>query len=422
MAPQNKKELELPIPEEPSLPNLLEAGEKRNILEPFIVLAKRKAFIIFFTLAAAILSVVYAMTRPIFYQASARMMPPQQGQSFASAMMDQLGGLGPLAGLLGGGGLMKTPSDLYVAILRSRSIEDKIIDRFHLMERYNKKLRTDARSQLEGLSEIAASKDGTLIINVEDKDPEKAAEMANAYIDELGKLMSTLAISDASKRRVFYEKESKDASDQLAVAEVALKKTSETTGIIQLDAQSRVMLEAYADLRAQISAKEVELQAMRSFATAENPDLIRLQQELAGLRSQLAHYEQGNGGGPIEDQPLKKLPERGLEYVRKLREVRYREALLGLLLKQYEAARVDEGRDFAMIQTLDPAVAPERRSRPHRAVICISITLVAFLLACGWAYFKEAVEHAKEDPHYAARIQLLKFYLLRWRRTDRLGT
>ena len=421
MAPQEKKELELPGSEDTPLPQFFEPSGKRHYLEPFIVLARRKRFILIFTVAVAVLTVAYTLTMPTYYMAKARMLPPQQGQSFATAMAEQLGGLGPLLGMVGGGNLLKNPGDVYVAMLKSRTVGDNLVDRFSLMSLYKKQLREDARGQLAGLSEIAANKDGTISISVEDRDPKRAAEIANAYVDELEKLTKGLAVTDAAKRRIFFEREAKVANDELASAEQALKQTQESTGIFALDAQSRAMLEAYAELRAQVSAKEVEVRAMEAYATPENPDLVRAKNQLAALRSELAHYEQGAGGRPVEDTGVEKLPSKALLYARKLREVKYRELLLQLLLKQYEAARIDEAKDSALIQVMDPAIPPERKSRPHRGIICISLTMLAFLVACAWSLFREGIERAKEDPQYLARLQLLKFYLSRKRKTEDLS-
>jgi capsule polysaccharide export protein KpsE/RkpR len=300
---------------------------------------------------------------------------------------------------------------MYIAMLRSRTIGDAMVDRFKLMNVYKAKMRVDARLHLDGVTEIVTGKDGVISVSVEDRDPIRAAEMANAYIDELEKLTRTLAVTDAGKRRVFFDREVKAANEDLATAEVALKQTMETTGIIQLDSQSKVVLESFASLRAQVVNKEVQVQAMRSFATPENPDLKRAEQELVALRTQVAHLENGQGGDSMADIALAKVPAKGLEYIRKLREVKYRETLFELLAKQYEAARIDEAKDSAIIQTLDTALPPERKSRPKRAYIVISVTLLATLLAMLWAFTVEAIGRAKEDPQHHARMQLLKMYL-----------
>jgi capsule polysaccharide export protein KpsE/RkpR len=238
--------------------------------------------------------------------------------------------------------------------------------------------------------------------------------MANAYVDELGRLTRTLAVTEAGKRRLFFEQEMKSASEELANAEDALKKTEETTGIIQLDSQAKGMLQAYENLRAMVSAKEVEIEGMKSFATKDNPDLVRAEQELAALRAQLAHFEGGRGKNASSqptDVSLSKVPGVGLEYVRKLRVVKYRETVLELLTKQYEIARIDEAKEAAIIQVLDKAVVPEKRSWPPRAALVLVSTLLALIVIIPVAFLIEWGRKSAQDPQFVAHLDLLKFYL-----------
>lgn len=413
MTPHEKHQLELPAADEVVVSGMFEGQEKRYFLEFLIVLAKHKSLIVWTVVSAAAVSVIISLLLPKYYTSEVKIMPPQQGQSIASAMLDQLGGLGGLIGATAGKELgLKNPNDLYLAMLKSNTIADRLIDRFSLMSVYKAKLRANARKRLADLTQFTAnSKDGTISVSVDDRDPNKAAEMANAYIEELEKLTQKLAVTDASKRRVFFEREAKTATEQLETAEQEMKKTQESTGIIQMDSQSRVLLQAYEDLRAQATAKEVEIESMRAFATSENPDLVRLQHELAALRTQIAGMEKGQGGSPIGDPALEKVPERYLKYVDKLRQVTYRNALLQLMLKQYEIARIDEAKDAALIQVLDRAEPPEIRSFPRRTLIVIAFTFMGFVLASLWSYGLEALERAKEDPQYLSRLQLLRFYL-----------
>lgn len=419
MTPHENNQLELGVAED-SLPEF--AGQDRShFLELLIVLAKHKIFLLSFTAGAALVAIVISLVLPKYYTATTKILPPQQGQSMASAMLGELGSLGGLLGAVGGRDLLKNPSDLYVAMLKSQAVEDRLVTRFNLMSIYRSKLRIDAIHRLEDLSEIEAGKEGVISVAVQDRDPNRAAEIAGAYIDELETLTKRLAVTDAGKRRIFFEREAKVASDELAVAEQDLKQTEERIGVFQPDSQTRVMLEGYAQLKAEVSAKQVELEAMRSFATAENPDLVRIERELAALQAQIAHYERGQGGSPVGDIALEKVPAKALEYIRKFREVKYREALWQLLLKQYEIARIDEGRDAAIIQTLDKAIPPEKKSSPKRAIIVIFTTLLALIVAVAWVFFRESWERAKEDPQYASRLQLLKFYLFSQRRSHDSG-
>jgi uncharacterized protein involved in exopolysaccharide biosynthesis len=264
---------------------------------------------------------------------------------------------------------------------------------------------------LEDRSEIIAGKEGVISISVDDRSPQRAAELANGYVEELEKLTKTLNMTEAGKRRLFFEREVKMANEDLANAEVAFKQTEEKTGLILLDSQSKAMIGSLTSLRAAIAAQEVKVQAVRSFATAENPDLVMAEQELATMRAQLERVERGQGKRSVADVPIEKVPTAGLEYVRKLRDVQYHEALFQLLAKQYEAAKIDEARDTLFVQQLDKAVRPEKHSWPKRFILVLVATILALLLAIVAAFYLENMERANEDPQFAAGLQLFQFYL-----------
>ena len=415
MTPQEKSQIDLSISEEAPLGQIFENREKSNLLEFVLTLAKHKRTLFWFTIPTIVLAAGLSLLLRNNYKGEAKIMPPQQNQSFANSMLDQLGGLGSLIGAASGSSLLRNPSDLYVAMLKSRTISDHLITRFSLMEVYKAKRLTDARKDLEDNTLITVGKEGVISIDVEDHDPRRAADIANAYVEELEKLTHILTVTDAGKRRLFFEREVKTASEQLEAAEQDLKKTQLETGIIQIDNQSRVMFQAYADVRALATEKEVEIQSMQTFAAPDNPDLVRLQHELAALRSQIAAMEKGQGGPAVGDIALERVPEKALKYYDKFREVTYRNALWQLMLKQYEAARVDESKDYVLIQVLDPAIAPEKKSGPFRSLIVLASVVLAFLLGTAWVYLNESLDRAKEDPHYLERWQLLRFYLSRKR-------
>lgn len=378
--------------------------ERIHFLEPFIVLAKWKSLLVWMALGAALTSATISLLVTPIYTGTVRIMPPQQSQSIASSMLGQLGSLGSIAGRDLG---LRNPGDLYIAILRSRTVGDEIIADFRLMDVYKTKRHVDCERQLETATEISAGKEGVISISVNDRDPQRAADLANAYVVKMQKLSQSLAITEAGRRRLFFEGEVSKASNDLANAEFGLKKTQENTGIIQLDSQAKAVIEAVSSLQAQIASKEAQVQAMRAFATEENPELVRAEHELAALRSELSKFSAGQG----VNMPLSKVPEAGLAFVRSVRDVKYREALLELLTKQYEIARIDEGRDALVVQVLDPAHRPEVRSWPHRSVIVISATIIAFFISIVCAFVLEALDNAKSDPQFVARWHLLTFHL-----------
>ena len=411
MAQVQKAEVHVRVAEEAAVADAAEQSERIHFPEYLIVLAKRKSFILKFVGVAIILSTIAVFLLPKTYTAKAKIMPPQQNQSMGTMAVAALNQLGPLAALAGQGGGLRNPSDIYVAMLHSETVANALIDRFSLMSVYKQKLREFARKQLETATEIKAGREGVISIAVEDRNPQRAADLANGYVEELEKLTKTLNLTEAGKRRLFFEREVKMENDNLADAEVALKQTQEKTGLILLDSQSKAMIESVTSLRASIAAQEVKVQAMRSFATTENPDLVLAEQELATMRAQLDRLERGGGKRSIADVAIENVPSVGLEYIRKLRDVKYHEALFQLLAKQYEAAKIDEARDALIVQQMDKATPPEQKSGPHRLVILFNITLLALIVAIVSALSMEAMERAKEDPQYATRLQLFRFYL-----------
>jgi tyrosine-protein kinase Etk/Wzc len=385
-------------------------GDEPSVLDLLLRLAEWKFFIFKFVAACVAIAVVVAFVWPKSYTATTKIMPPQQSQSsLASAMMGQLGQLSPLAAMAGNNLGLRSVSDIYIYMLRSRTVADDLIDRFSLMSVYKDKKLVDARDDLKDNTQISSGSEGGITISVLDHDPKRAAEIANGYVEELKKLSQTLAVSEAGRRRIFFESEVQRANDELSQAELAMKKTQEQTGIIQLDSQSKAMIEALTALHAQVAAKGAQVQAVRSFATPENPDLIRLESELAAMRSELARMEAGQGGTSLADVNMRKVPEKALEYVRRLRDLKYREAVLEALFKQYELARIDEAKDAAIIQVLDKAVPPEVRSWPKRSLIVLTAALLALFFAVVIVLVSERL---KADPLLSARLQLLRSRLL----------
>jgi len=380
-----------------------------GFLDVLLRLAEHKVFIAKVVLGAAILAAIVAFLLPKTYTATTRIMPPQQTQSsLASAIVGQLG---PLASMAGTNlNLTKNPSDVYIYILHSRTIADDLIGRFSLMQVYKEKIHSKAVDALRDHTEISSGHEGGISILVSDHDPQRAADIANAYVDELKKLTQTLAVTEAGRRRIFFEHEVQQAMDDLSKAELGMKKTQEETGILMLEPQSRAMLEGLASLHGQVAVKEAQVQAMRSFAADENPDLKRAESELAAMRIELSRLEAGKVGDSFTDIDLRKVPEKGLVYVRALRELKYREAVYEAMSKQYEIARVDEAKDAAIIQVLDKAVPPEIRSSPKRSLIVLTVVVLTLFMVSLYVLL---VERIKADSGVLARFQLLKFRLLR---------
>ena len=395
----------------PEIPNDTSAGQPADdevsLLDLLVVLAKNKKLILGvpFLVAVLISGITLLMTN--IYTATTKILPPQQSQSAASAFLAQFAGL---AGMAGGAAGLKNPNDIYVAMLKSRSVADNLIRRFDLMKLYEAKYLSQARSVLESVTKITAGKDGIISVEVDDKDPKRAADMANAYVEELLKLTQVLAVTEASQRRLFFENQFIQAKDNLAKAEVAARQGLQHGGLVKVDDQGRAMVEVTARLRGQITVKEVQIGAMRAFATDQNPSLNLAQQELESLKRELAKIEGTGGAKAATSSPSGQ----GMDNLRLLRDVKYYEVIFELLARQYELAKLDEAKDSAVIQVMDKAIEPDQKSKPRRKMIVLLSALVAFFLAILGAFALEWAAGAKSDPQRAERLQALKG-LLAWR-------
>jgi uncharacterized protein involved in exopolysaccharide biosynthesis len=386
-----------------------------SLLDLLIVLAERKRTVFWTTVIFAVLAIVISLLLPKRYTATVTLLPPQQGSSMGAMLASQLGSLGGLASLAGGSLGLKNPNDMYVAMFKSQTVEDAMIKHFGLMQEYHSKLLSDARKKFEHDATVDGNgKDGLLHISVEDSNPQRAAELANGYVDQFRDLSQHLAITEAGQRALFFKDQLEKAKDNLANAEVALEQTEQKTGLIQVDSQARALIESAASLNAQIAAKEVQIQAMQTYATGQNAQLIEAEQELASLRTQLAKL------GGSEDisagilVPKGQVPAASLEYVRKLRDVKYYQTIFDILAQQYEIAKLDQAKEGALIQVVDPAIVPDRRSFPKRGLIVIVATFAGFLIGIFLALFAAGVERLKSEDETSAKLTYLK-RALSWR-------
>jgi uncharacterized protein involved in exopolysaccharide biosynthesis len=348
-------------------------GQEIEAIDLALVLARNKKLVIGFPLAVAVGTLVVSLILPDIFRASTKLLPPQQSQSGAAALLSQLGGI---AGAAAGATGMKSQSDVYVGILKSRTIADRLIDKYDLKKVYDTKYQEAARRILEDNTAITTSKEGLITIEVEDKDRRLATSLANAYTAQLLDLTKVLAVTEAGQRRLFFERQLAATKDKLADAEIALKQGLDTQGVISVDTESRAIVETAAKLRAQVSAKEIELRAMEAFVTSSNPDYRRVQEALSSLRQQLAKIETG-GDHDGEHLGAGGDSQAGLQNIKRLRDVKYQQMLYELLAKQYEVARLDEAKEPSVVQILDPAVEPERKAKPKRFLMILLAALIS---------------------------------------------
>jgi tyrosine-protein kinase Etk/Wzc len=387
-----------------------ESSNDISLLDLLIVVGARKQFLVISTLAVGAVALIVTLLIPKSYTATTTVLPPQQGSSLSAALLSQVGNLGALGSLAGGSLGLKNPADMTMALLKSRSVEDAMIQRFDLMKLYNAKVPSDARKSLENHTSIDSNiKDGLIRIEIEDRDPKRAADMANAYVDEYQKFSQHLAIGEAGQRRLFFERQLVEAKNNLAGAEEALKASQQKSGMIQLDSQAKALIESVAALRAQIAAKEIQIRSLSLSETPSNPDILMAREQLAALQSQLRQIG-GTQSGEDSDLivPRGKIPEAGMDYIRKLRDVKYNELIFELLAKQFEVAKLDEAREGAIIQVVDAAVVPDRKSFPKISLIVPGVTFVWILLAVFGILFLEGVRRAGQRPEDYRRLQAFK--------------
>jgi tyrosine-protein kinase Etk/Wzc len=371
-----------------------------SILDMLLILAARKGLILGLALLGGIVAGVIAFLTPPTFTATAVIMPPQQQSSSAAALLAQLGGVAALASPSLG---IKSPSDPYIGILSSRTVADKLIAQFDLQAVYRTKTLTDTRKKLAKGTSFDSKKYSLIQISVEDRDPKRAAELANAYVDQLQEQNSRLAVTEASQRRLFFERQVETEKNKLTEAEAAFKKMQEQKGIFQVSSQVEAVIGYMAKMRAEIAAREVNLQRLKAGATTQNPEVVRQEIELKALRSQFLELEASSvkrsQGDPLMTTTM--LPEAGMEYARRLREVKYREFLYELLIKQYEVARIDEAKESPVIQVVDQAIPPEYKSKPRRTNYVSVGVLLGAVLGIFMAFSQRVIQNPKRSEKLA---------------------
>lgn len=358
----------------------VQQDDEVSLLDILLVVSQNLRLLIVGPIVAGAMAVGISFIVTPTFTAETTFLPPQQQQSMAASMLQSLGAIGGLAGAASG---LKNPADQYVALLKSTTVEDALIQKFNLVQRYEEKYRQDARVSLKKNTHIAAGKDGLISLSFDDKDPKFAAEVANAYVEQLGGLLNRLAVTEAQQRRAFFEKQLNETKSALTKAQQALSESG--VGVAALNTNPVTALEGAARLRAQITAQEVKISSMKSYLTSAAPEFKQAQSELAALRTELAKAER--------EQPTAG----GNDYIAKFREFKYQETLFDLFAKQFELAKVDESKEGAFIQVVDFATPPEKKSKPRRMIIAIITTLASAILLLIFTLMRNGVE--KNENH-----------------------
>lgn len=343
-------------------------------------------------LAVGVTALAISFAIPPTYTASTKFLPPQQQQSMAAGMLSSLGALGGLAGAAAG---LKNPADQYVAYLKSINVQNALIERFKLQERYDEEYKVDARKELSKNARISSGKDGLITVEVDDKDAQVSAELANAHVEELQRLLGQLAVTEAQQRRLFFEKQLNQTKDKLTQAEQALRNSGVDASTLKSDPKAAVT--AVAQIQAQVTAQEVKVASLRGYLAESAPDFKQAMTELGALRAQLNKLENANSKTSGEG-----------DYTTRYREFKYQETLFELFAKQYEIAKVDEAREGAVVQVLDIAQAPEKKSKPKKALIAILATLGSGFALLLYVFIRQGLRNSKRSSETAEKLARIR--------------
>jgi len=362
-------------------------GQEISLLELLQVIVRRQELVIRTTLGAAVLALVISLFIPNTYSAVAKVIAPQKESAGGlSALFGQLGGFAALAGGSLGGG---ANTDLYLGILKSRSVADAVIKRLDLQKEFRKKTPDEARKKLANVVKFKANiKDGIITITAQNKNPKMAADIANAMVEELGRKSVQLNLTKAGMERAFLDKRLEVVKVDLKRAEEDLRDFQQKNKTIRVDSQAAVAIEGIARLKAEIVTKEVQLASLRSYQTDESPEVKAIQAALSRLRGQLATMAGSGGGGDIIP-AAGNVPSLGIEYVRRVRELKVQEAIFEQLTKQHEIAKLNEAKDSSSLQVLDEAVVPFKKSRPQRTLIVLLAAVTGFFVGIFAAFILE---------------------------------
>jgi tyrosine-protein kinase Etk/Wzc len=377
---------------EPHFPeNLSEDDDGIKLLDILQTLAENARLLIFGPILVGLIALGVSFLFKPSYVAKTSIMTPQQQQGTAAAALAQLSAL---TGGTGAGAGMKSPAELYIGLLKSRTVADRMVNRFNMMTIPGVETREDAREILDRITGISAGRDGLITIGVISHVPQLSAATANAYVEELFSLTSRLAVTEAQQRRQFLEKEVAKVKENLVRAEIALGGVGVGEDLLKFNPMA--MGEGLATLKAQVMAKEVQLSSMRGVFTEDSPSFRQIQRELAALRAQVAKFEHASPTGA------------NAEYISRYRDFKYNEALFEQLSKQYELAKIDESRDGAVIQVVDVAVPPERKDNMSKALIAILATLAAGFVLLVFVFARSALRNARQNPESAAKLAAIR--------------
>jgi uncharacterized protein involved in exopolysaccharide biosynthesis len=383
------------------------------------LLWRTRRFLVRSMVVGLIASTALAFLIPKQFVATARLMPPDDksssGLAMMAAMSGQLGGLASLAGDVFG---VKSSGALFVGILGSRTVGDRLVDRFSLKQEYGKRIAEDARAELVSKSAISEDrKSGIIVISVTDRNPQRAATLAEAYVEELDHLVSQLSTSSAHRERVFLEDRLKTVKEDLDNAAQRFGQFASKNTAIDIQAQGKAMVDAAAQLQGEMIAAEAELQGLRQIYTDSNVRVREVEARIGELQRQLDKL--GGNNVPVvkntmsADDPsyptIRELPLLGITYSDLYRRTKIEEVVYETLTQQFELAKVQEAKETPSVRLLDAAAVPERKSYPPRLIIMAGGTLAFLVCASMWVLVASSwAETERSKPMKVLSLEILR--------------
>jgi len=378
-----------------------EQEDEINLLDYWRVIIKRWRIIALIFWASVIAAAIVSLLMTPIYQAKVTIMPIESSGGRLSSALRSLGSVPFVGGMLpsiGGASANKLE-----AVLKSRTMAEDVIQSLDLIKILFEEPQDeppslqDAVRSLTGITKFADDKKGLISISVEYKDPGIAADIANQFTVALKRFLNENALSMAKRNRIFIENQLKKVKEELQDAEEAMKNFQTNKKIVSMDAQTEASITALANLKAQITAKEVQLGVIKNFSTPSNPDVITIKDELRELKKQLAMLE-SKGSNPEADAfpSLSEAPKLGLQYIRLKRKALTQGKLYELLTQQYEIAKIDETKEDIAFQVIDKAIPPEKRIKPKRRLNVMLAGVVSLFAGIFLVFFLEYLGNLKK--------------------------
>lgn len=381
-----------------------ENPEGRTLSSLWLIWAHRR-FLFRLAFYAAIASTIVAFLIPTRYESQTQLMPPdnQSTSGLATAIAAMTGGGSTLGGMAGDflGLTGKNSSELFVGILESRTVQDKLIQQFQLQKLYRDRHMADTRKDLAERTSISVDRKSQIItIDVTDHDPKRAAAMGQAYVEELNRLVAELSTSSARRERIFLEQRLQAVSEDLESAEREFSQFASKNTAIDIKEQGKAMVEAAATLQGELIAAQSELEGLRQIYSDNNVRVRSVRARIEELKQQLDKVggkdENGLTSGDKSSDSLypsiRKLPLLGVTYADLYRRTKVQEAVFETLTKQYELAKVQEAKEIPTVKVLDAPNVPDKQSFPPRPLIVCLATILALALGVTWIFTKATWE------------------------------